>query len=241
MSWRREESDMRIYACCIELFLAALIVGHASGAVADGKQPAKPPSKPRVVYAPPTRGAPAARTSAGTRGPEPLPRIYVLAPDHVGLTTSAQPTLAWFAAGSAEAPVMLTILRDGDIDPLLEVQVAPTAEAGLHEVSLARWNVALEEGVTYQWYLSLTPDREHPDRAGEASGGIARVAPSRELAAALAGDAPAYVALAQHGIWYDAVAELDRRIDSGDESLRSERAALLQQVGLGDVAAALGH
>jgi hypothetical protein len=44
---------------------------------------------------------------------------------------------------------------------------------------------------------------------------------------------------AQHGVWYDAIAALSSQIDATpeDPTLREQRAALLDQVGLSEVAA----
>lgn len=237
---------MGSYRTRIAALLAALMVANGAGA-ADGddrtapKAPAdakvETKTRSRVIYVPPPRGAPATRTGAGTRGNVSLPRLEVLAPDHVGLTTRPHPTLSWFSAGPAAVPLELTLMRDGAIDPVLEVIVAPQVDAGITEVSLAHWDVALEEGVAYQWFVALVPDPGRPERANAASGAIQRVAETPALASALAGDAPAYAALAQNGIWYDALGDLASRIAAGDESLRIERAGLLEQVGLDSAAA----
>ncbi len=46
------------------------------------------------LYKPPIRGAPATRVGGGTRGPgDKRPSVRVLAPNHVGFTTRAQPEL----------------------------------------------------------------------------------------------------------------------------------------------------
>jgi len=189
------------------------------------------------VYIPPSRGTTRTRTGGGTRAPGGLPALAVLAPDHLALTARAAPTLAWFASGSASVPLELSVLRDGAVDPALEVVLTEEVAPGIAQVSLARWGVELEEGVPYQWSVALVADPERRDRDVVASGAIERVAPSAELLAELEGEEPRYRVLARHGFWYDALGELGRRIEAGEEALRAERAALLEQVGLAAAAA----
>jgi hypothetical protein len=55
------------------------------------------PSLP-VFYVPPEIGFPARRMGGGTRGMGRLASLQILAPDHLGDTTSEQPTLYWYLA-----------------------------------------------------------------------------------------------------------------------------------------------
>ena len=49
------------------------------------------------VYRPPKLGKPRMTVGGGSRGPgKGFPALYVLVPDHVGQTTSSQPSLFWF-------------------------------------------------------------------------------------------------------------------------------------------------
>jgi len=207
-----------------------------SDAVEPAERAAVENTAERVVYVPPARGAPRARTGGGTRGPGALPRLEVLAPDHVGRTTREAPTLAWFVSGRASVPLELTLLRDGASEPELEVRLANQVETGIGEASLSRWDVELEPGVVYQWSVALVVDPGRRDRDVVASGAIERVAEPAAVATARASGAPAYAALAREGIWYDALSELGSAIAAGDPGLRAERARLLDQVGLPDAA-----
>ncbi len=192
-----------------------------------------------TVYVPPSRGAPGVRTGGGTRGRADAPRIAVLAPDHVGITTRAQPTLAWYLSGDTDAPIVVTVIEDTGVEPLVEAPLPGPHRAGVHLVDLASLGVTLKEGTTYDWSVSLVLDPDARD-ADVVAGGALELRPvTSELAQALAGPGPAYRALARNGVWYDAIADLSSAIAAApaDASLRAERASLLEQVGVGAAAA----
>lgn len=199
----------------------------------EGERDTEPSADRQVsIYIPPARGAPASRTGGGTRAPGDWPELVALVPDHVARTAEAQPHLAWYLDAAADAPLELTVLRDGAVEPLVEAVLAPRAEAGFGGVSLARLGVELEEGVVYQWHVALVPDPERRDRDVLAGGAIERVAPPLPLVDELAASEAAYRVLARRGLWYDALAELSASIDAGNEELRDERRALLAEVGI---------
>jgi hypothetical protein len=184
------------------------------------------------IYIPPARGSTRTRTGGGTRSISSLPRLVALVPDHVALTARPAPALSWFVPRAADAPLVLTLLRDDAVEPELEVTLATHVEAGIAEASLARWNVELDPGVVYKWSVALVADPEERERDVVASGAIERVPEPAGLAAERRAGRDGYRALAAHGLWYDALAELGGAIASGDEGLRDTRAALLDEVGL---------
>jgi hypothetical protein len=183
---------------------------------------------------PPSRGSTRTRTGGGTRSLTALPKLDVLAPDHVGLTTRAAPKLAFFSAGRADASLVLTLLRDDAIDPDLEVTLADVVEPGITEIDLARYEVSLVPGLVYTWSVSLVDDPALYDASVVAGGAVERVAEVEGLPSA---GMSRYRALAGAGIWYDALAELNRGVAAGDAAMRVERAALLEDVGLSSAAA----
>ena len=71
-------------------------------------------------------------------------------------------------------------------------------------------------------------------------GGIERIETPADLASALSGAGDRAAVLANGGIWYDALDAVSKDIDAapGDAALRAKRAALFEQVGLNDAAAA---
>ena len=83
----------------------------------------KPVNMP--IYRPPLRGAPAGRVAGGTRGPnEKFPYLCLLVPEHVGLTTNAQPSLYYFVSHSTSCPVEFVLLEKRAVYPLIETRAS---------------------------------------------------------------------------------------------------------------------
>ena len=204
-------------------------------AQAGGKGGASP------QYKPPVRGAPARRVGGGTRGAEQtLPSLAVLAPDHVGHTVSAQPALYWYLSRPTSVRIELTLIDDKATDPVLERTVTD-ARPGIHRLNLADYAVALKLGEEYQWSVSLVPDPRERSNDIVATAALRRVAIPAALQPGAAGirreDLPALYA--GEGIWFDAIAVISELIaaNPADAKLHEQRAALLDQAGLAEVAA----
>ncbi|HKA16363.1 MAG TPA: CHASE2 domain-containing protein [Myxococcota bacterium] len=220
----------------------------ASGTDASGKPAASPQQKapakggPLTVYVPPSRGEVGARTGGGTRGNADAPRIAVLAPDHIGLTTRAQPALAWYLSAATAKPIEFTVIADNAAEPLAVKRLPGPIKAGIHVVDFAKEGIQLEEGTTYNWYVALVLDPKARDADVVAGGKIQRRNATPELTAELAGGDSPYRVLARNGIWYDAIADLSTEIAAASPTmpagrdLRAERASLLEQVGVGAAA-----
>ncbi len=190
------------------------------------------------VYQPPLRGTTAGgRIGGGTRGlGEQTVNLSVLAPEHLGLTVSAQPHLYWHVTNSVDVPAEITIVDKRSTDPLLELSVAPPIERGFHVVDLAHHGVRLEPGVQYEWFVALVVDPKQRSRDIVAGGEIELVSRARGFDGKLAaadGERRASV-YAEAGIWYDAVDAVSQLVDRRptDSVHRLHRAALLDQVGL---------
>jgi hypothetical protein len=185
------------------------------------------------------RSAPVIRAGVATS----LPEIRALAPEHVGATISAAPTLYWFLSGPSAVPVEITLAEDGAAGPLLELRLEPPIGAGLHALRLERRGARLEPGATYRWSVALVPDPAHRDADLVSGAAVRRAVAADALTEQLAAAAPAHHAhvLAAAGCWYDAFDTLTRWIQAepAAERLREHRAALLEQVGLAGVAGLL--
>jgi hypothetical protein len=119
--------------------------------------------------------------------------------------------------------------------------VPRTSRAGIQALRLADHGVRLKPQVEYQWSVALVKDPEQRSTDVVSSGTIRYVKPSAALEKTLEQtDASALAAaLAGEGYWYDALKTLSESIDAqpGNPSLREQRASLLEQVALPEVAA----
>jgi hypothetical protein len=232
----------------------ALATGAAVGAASEEKAPAGDAAKsaapaaspqqktaaPMPIYRPPSIGQPARTVGGGSRGPGGgFPSVYVLVPDHPGRTASAQPTLYWYVdnAPPASVKVRFTLIDEESDDPVVSADLPTPTQAGIYAIRLADHGVSLAPDKEYEWSVALAVDPADPAKDVVASGWIVRVRPGAPVASGTSG---AVYQLAEQGLWYDALAEVNGMMKArpGDESLPQMRSALLQQVGLDQVASA---
>jgi hypothetical protein len=163
-------------------------------------------------------------------------RLDVLAPDETGLTTQEQPSLFWYQSKPAAARFELTLLEEDKPKPVLQVKMDRSSQAGIQRLKLSEHNIKLQPDVEYRWVVALVLDPNNRSNDLIASGFIKRVEPSKELQEKLAKAAPGERAAiyAQAGIWHDALGALSDQIEAqpNNETLRTQRADLLRQVGL---------
>ncbi len=223
--------------------LAAALAGPTAHAQAQPKDEKETAKSGMPTYTPPQRGAPQRRVGGASRGiTSALPRVVLLAPDHVGLTVSESPALYWYLSKPTTVRVEVTLIDDAVDTPLIEYAVIDAKGPAVHRVDLASRKVQLEPGVDYQWSVSVVPDPNQRSNDVMSGGALRRVAVPETIAsrrAQLTDKAALARAYAAEGIWYDAIALYSELIEErpADESLREQRAALLDQVGLDDVAA----
>jgi hypothetical protein len=194
-------------------------------------------SKPLPIYIPSSRGATKTRVGAATRGQRTdFPALDALAPDHVGITSQAQPTLCWHLAAESNTRIDVTLIDDKSVKPMLELTLSAPVQAGVRTLRLPDHGLRLEPDKVYQWFVALVPDPQRRSNDIIASGAIERRDPPEALRRELAATDPsrAYEVLARHGVWYDAIAGLSDQIKADPENgnLRAARAALLEQIGL---------
>ena len=218
------------------LFIPALISGQAMSADSDnGSSKAK---KGMFLYTPPKLGAPATRIGGGTRGVGgEQAKILVLAPDHTGLTTRPQPTLYWYQSLPTDNDIEITIVDDNEINPLLEKVIKSSKKTGIQSISLAKLGVTLKKDIEYRWFVALITDKKHRSNDIITGGTIMHVDETRLGASIpnLNSSVDQANALAESGIWYDAIDALSTEISkTGNPQLKQARAKLLTQVGLGE-------
>ncbi|MFQ5417746.1 MAG: DUF928 domain-containing protein [Myxococcota bacterium] len=214
----------------------------ADASAEKGEQVSSPPPM-RVVYTPPAIGKPAQTVGGGSRGSsDKVPALFVVAPDHVGQTTSAAPSLFWFIdqVPDASIHVEFTLQDEESIEPIVEATLPTPTRAGVQQIQLSDHGAKLAAGIEYQWSIALIVDPDERSKDIVATGFIDRVNATSQLTARLASEGAARSAAvyAEEGIWYDAIAALSEQIagDPTNAALRQQRADLLGQVGLDQAA-----
>ena len=179
---------------------------------------------------------PIATVGGGVRGSESDAIVFtVLAPEQVGLTTQAQPTLCWYQSASAESMAFELTLNLDD-ETILEQTLSQASNSGIQKLDLAASDITFKPEVYYEWIIALIPDPN--DRAQDiiSSTLIQRVPVTDTLGKALqAADDQQYASVyANEGIWYDALASLETAIEAtpDNEKLQLDRIALFEQAGL---------
>lgn len=195
------------------------------------------------VYTPPKRGAPLARVGGGSRGVEDgLPYISVITPDHVGYTSMSAPVLYWYISEDMKTRFEFALINDDDIEPMVEVTSEQMMTAGLNSMNLADHGVTLQPGVAYQWSVALVSDENKRSSDIVSSGQIELLEMTEEQKTVLENTSgeDRVAILAREGYWYDTFDSMSRLIaDNPDNAtLRTQRAALLEQIGLPVVSAA---
>ncbi len=220
---------------------------HESKPASDDRAvEAKPPDTADewspILYVPPNRGRALNTAAGGTRTLTTESgdvTVAVLAPrDHVAFTTRAQPTLYWFVSADTDQRIDLTLVDDDSIDPLLEMTVPAPVRRGIHSLVLAEFGLSLEPWKTYRWHVAIVQDAKRRSIDTLAEGFIERTGITASLERSLRGASTAYGPYALSGIWYDAIDEVLSAIgkDPGNKRLRLQRAAMLEQAELGEIA-----
>ena len=244
---------------CFAGLLVALLIPFSKGTAqvspsptATSALPSSPVASPvaspkgastKLFYKPPAAaGNIPARVSGGARGGSVDAVLIALVPNHLALTTQSQPSLFWFQSKPAKAKFELTVVEPKNPKPLLSLTSPQADKPGIHRVKLAKYKVELQPDVAYEWSVAIVPDAENRSKDVIAKGVIKRISAPGDLATRVAqmGDLERAAAYAQAGIWYDAFESVSNAIEAhpDDASLHAQRAALLQQVGLSEAAAA---
>ncbi len=211
-------------------------------AVAQGSPESIEPYMP--VYKPRSGSSMTGRVDGSFRGgKEGEPVLKVLAPaDHIGETVHTYPALYWYISQSTAYPITFTLEDSRQWKPVLEVTLKPPTEAGVHMIRLSDYDKALEPGpeVQYRWHLSIILNEESRSKDIHAMGIIERVPYDQALVEERTCRNPrdVFCLYVESGLWYDALQVISDLISANpqDRVLRLQRAALLDKVGLTDVA-----
>ena len=197
---------------------------------------------PLPLYQPPKKLTPRARVGGGLRGTDGNdPVLVALVPDHVGLTIKKTPILNWFLSKLTTYPLRFTLIDIRSVTPLYEGLISTPVHAGIQSINLKDRGLVLEPDVQYRWYISAIRNPDSPSQDIVAGGVIERCEFNTclvEMQVDLSCDQQSVRRNASSGFWYDAMACLCELIDAdpSDQSLRRQRASLLNQIGLSGVA-----
>lgn len=193
------------------------------------------------VYKPPRRGTPRALVGGGSRGTGTgLSPLSLIVPDHIGLTVKEQPSLYWYLSEPISNRVEFTLIDNLAIQPLLEINIGTQIKSGVHHIRLTDYGVRLTPGRQYWWFVAIVPDPDHRSKDTIAGGAIKYIEPPEALTTRLAqaSKVKAPHIYAETGIWYDSLSAISDLIDDtpNDIELRKQRASLMKQVGLEEIA-----
>ncbi|HEY3197304.1 MAG TPA: DUF928 domain-containing protein [Nitrospirales bacterium] len=195
-------------------------------------------SSPAIpLYRPPKGSVPGGRLKGGNRGGKDFPVIQVLAPNHVGLTRLKQPTLYWYLSKLTTYPLEFTFVDSRAIQPIIEVRLPQPSEPGVQRIGLRDYGIVMDSAVPYRWFVTLVVDPSNPSKDITAGAIVERIDYLESLFIADEGDPSR---LAGVGLWYDAIRKVSELIEAApnDPVYRMQRAALLSQVGLPEIAEA---
>lgn len=244
-------SHLRIFAqrikssvatsCLVGLFLTVTSVALAQNQY-DGKGQKPPdqptvPTGPRAYNPPPDQPPPTTKTpSTGSRGGcETIggATLTALAPiKHVGQTTSAHPSFAWFVPDAKPFPMEFKLFELAENNTIklvhkLELQSSP----GIMKFSLPKNKAGLRIGQRYLWQISISCDPNFPSSDKVVRAEIQVVEMPSTLKNALS-TAKNHLELAElyakAGLWYDALGEALEA--AGDSRLGQATTNLLEDL-----------
>jgi len=211
----------------------------------DEQQATAPPDSELVIasnmpmFVPPNRGAPPMRLGGATRSAhkpaEALPRMQALVPEQPGWTLASQPVLYWYLDKTTDFTLEFGLQRVDPQQQIVRKRLSRPAQAGIQRIDVAEHGVKLEPGHIYFWFVKLVPNPDNPEQDKIVGGGIRRVSADDALTQELANPSTSRPhALAQAGMWYDAMDAYAEAIDAhpSDSALQQQRAALLEQVNI---------
>ena len=245
----------RNYVIKLSILLAGILTGSIAFAdeahddrysepgkeTSDDEEKADRPPVNRVIYIPPSQDLPVPIervVAGGTRGGKvTFPKVTLLAPDHVALTTHEQPTLYWHLSEATKLPVVLTVMQGNADAPALEQHLKGRKNRGLHTLRLADHAVHLKPGMTYEWSVCVLSEIENTFCSLKdylTVGYVERTTVESDFMAKIARAEPLKRAqlFAKRGLWHDALGTLmDSRKSTVNQSLLEARKQLLKQVG----------
>jgi hypothetical protein len=225
----------------ISLVLVANISNAADQTqIGKNSRAVQPGTRPAVIYKAPLHDDTGTGETGSTRITDgKAAEILLLVPEHIGLTTQAQPTLYWYTHNPMAVSFKLFMNKEDGIDTLLEIRTGNNKVAGIQQLDLGDHKISLQPEVTYQWTVTTVTENASELTGVIANGLIERFEPGEGLTHRIerSEGIDLVTVYAYEGIWYDALETISSMIEKSpkDQSLVTIRASLLDQVGLGEV------
>jgi hypothetical protein len=129
-----------------------------------------------------------------------------------------------------------TLIDETGVMPLIEKSLSSPTEPGIQIIRMSDYDVKLEKGKTYQWFVSLIADPEHRS-ADLIAGGMIEMGDAPPLLGEevrKANPVDATRLWARAGFWYDAMGVVSANIQSNPSNLELHnlRGLLLEEVDL---------
>lgn len=224
-----------------------LAYGIALSVISSGIDiPLVEPSAPALAqipieYVPPPGRRQATHTEgAGSRGcnVDQVVKLKLIAPqDHVGLTTSAQPTFFWYVSRPTTLPLRFTLVEQDEPEPLVDSYFR-LKQGGIVKFKLPP-NITLQPDREYRWTVSLICNKQRPSANMYAFTWIRRSTLPASFALQLEEaetDLEKGLVYARSGLWYDAVALLYKASFESETRLKANYFwQLLDQINLGQL------
>lgn len=196
-------------------------------------------------YVPPNRGSRPQRTEgSGARGCTnsiPASLNLLIPKDHTARTINARPTFLWQVSAATSAPMVFTLTEARSRQPMFQKRLKAD-KAGIVRLELPQEAPEMTVGKEYRWTVALVCNEKRPSENINARAWIERVDNTPELSkklAAASSDRDRALIYAQNGMWYDAMAILNKlQTTNPTEKTQAMDSfiSLLEQVGLNQLA-----
>jgi uncharacterized protein DUF928 len=156
--------------------------------------------------------------------------LKAIVPDHVGYTLKRSPVIYYFISKPTSLPTRFTLRDPRTAHPVVDVLLKSPSHSGLWPIRFADYDIVLDPGVQYRWFVSIIQDFDSLSK-DIVAGGVIECCSEDLLFIwdARRCDKETVHAYARSGIWYDAFACVTELIEVSpeDQELRRMRNELL--------------
>jgi hypothetical protein len=217
----------------------------------------------RIRFVPPVVKNPRQSQGSGTRGcsnkplEQNLVTLLIPSKDDIGQTISSHPTFLWHLSQPVSVPMQFALVEDKSGGQTIWQKQIDSPKPGIIQMEIPKDRPELISGKTYRWTVTLVCNSQQPSANRYFISYIQRVPLTPTLEQQLAttplnsNSSPKTIhsenalvdrerasVYARSGLWYDAMSTLSKaaKANPKDSLVQEDLFALLDQVGLGEVA-----